>query len=137
MSDRVNFKEVARVVGMEVWRFSILLWLVGLVGCNSGSEAIRLDGLPFPGRVTPIERIQTRSRADYTVRLKGKVGDRAPLFNGQVYQLQDSTGTIWVLTHDTSLQTGEQVSIRGQVRYQSIPLAGQEQGEFYIEELSQ
>jgi hypothetical protein len=71
------------------------------------------------------------------VRLRGTVGDRAPLLNGQVYQLQDSTGEIWVLTSDTTLETGDQVVIRGRVRYQSISLAGREQGEFYIEELSQ
>jgi len=120
-----------------IWRFSILLGMLGLVGCSSGWVGISLEGLPFLGRVTPIERIQSHAKADYIVRLRGTVGDRAPLLNGQVYQLQDSTGKIWVLSSDTTLETGDQVLIRGRVRFQSIPLAGQEQGEFYIEELSQ
>lgn len=125
-----------RLVRVRVWQFSILLGLIGLSGCAGWSEAICLNGL-LPGKVRPIERIQTCSATNQLVRLRGTVGDRAPLLNGQVYQLQDSTGTIWVLTSDTTLKTGDQVFIRGRVRYQSIPLAGREQGEFYIEELSQ
>ncbi|NJL41575.1 MAG: hypothetical protein HC840_01790 [Leptolyngbyaceae cyanobacterium RM2_2_4] len=123
-------------VRVQVWRFGILLGLTSLTGCAGRSEAICVNGL-FPGRVRPIERIQDCSGTDYIVRLRGTVGDRAPLLNGQVYQLQDSTGEVWVLTSDTTLKTGEQIVIRGRVRYQSIPLAGREQGEFYVEELSQ
>ncbi|NJN56535.1 MAG: hypothetical protein HC879_03090 [Leptolyngbyaceae cyanobacterium SL_5_9] len=128
-------------VGVQVWRFGILLGLISLTGCAGWSQATCVNGL-FPGRVRPIERIQAcanadYANADYTVRLRGTVGDRAPLLNGQVYQLQDSTGEIWILTSDMTLKTGDQVVIRGRVRYLSIPLAGQEQGEFYIEELSQ
>jgi hypothetical protein len=127
---------VRLTVGMQVWRFSILLGLTSLTGCARWSEAICVNGL-FPGRVRPIEQIQACSDTDYTVRLRGTVGDRAPVLNGQVYQLQDSTGEIWVLTSDITLKTGDQVVVRGRVRYQSISLAGREQGEFYVEELSQ
>jgi len=127
---------VRLTVSVQVCRFGILLGLTGLTGCAGWSEAVCVNGL-FPGRVRPIEQIQACSSTDYRVRLRGTVGDRAPLLNGQVYQLQDSTGEIWVLTSDTTLETGDQVVIRGRVRYQSISLAGREQGEFYIEELSQ
>lgn len=132
---RRSFKQVARLVRVR-WRFGVLLGLLGLSGCAGWSEAICLNGLR-PGQVRPIERIQACSATNQIVRLRGTVGDRAPLLNGQVYQLQDSTGTIWVLTSDTTLVTGDQVLIRGRIRFQSIPLAGREQGEFYVEELSQ
>jgi hypothetical protein len=69
-----------------------------------------------------------------TVRLEGTVVDRVPLLNAQVYQLQDSTGAIWILTTDPSLQPGEQIAVKGKVRFESIPIAGQELGEAYIEE---
>lgn len=68
------------------------------------------------------------------VSLEGTVVDRVPLLNAQVYQLQDSTGAIWILTTDPSLQPGEQVTVKGKVRFESIPIAGQELGEAYIEE---
>jgi hypothetical protein len=108
---------VRLTVGVQVWRFSILLGLTSLTGCAGWSEAVCVNGL-FPGRVRPIERIQACSNADYanadyTVRLRGTVGDRAPLLNGQVYQLQDGTGEIWVLTSDTRVHPSfEGVTLR-------------------------
>jgi hypothetical protein len=51
-----------------------------------------------------------------------------------VYQLQDQTGKIWVLTTDASLEPGERLLVKGKVRFESIPIAGQELGEAYIEE---
>jgi len=47
------------------------------------------------------------------------------------YQLQDSTGTIWVLTNQAGLQLEDKVLIKGNIHYQSIPLAGKDFGEVY------
>ena len=71
------------------------------------------------------------------VYLQGKVVKQVPLVERQVYQLQDSTGIIWVLTNQTNIQQGEQILVEGKLRYESIPLAGKDFGELYIEEQEQ
>ena len=72
-----------------------------------------------------------------TVYLQGTVGDRVPLLKGQVYQLQDQTGKIWVLSSKRDLQSGDLIRIKGLVRYEAIEIAGQDRGEVYIEEQQQ
>lgn len=54
-----------------------------------------------------------------------------------MYQLQDSTGSIWVLARKTELQLADRVTIQGKVHYQSIPINSKEFGEIYIEEQKQ
>ena len=66
--------------------------------------------------------------------IEGTVGDRAPIVNGQLYQLKDSTGSIWIVSPDTGLQLGQSVKIKGTLQFQSIVIAGQEQGELYVEQ---
>ncbi|NJO42570.1 MAG: hypothetical protein HC769_11090 [Cyanobacteria bacterium CRU_2_1] len=103
-------------------RFGGVSLLMGMVGCG----------------VTTVRQVQehpTRNWFNSTVQLKGTIGDRAPLIGAQVYQLQDETGTIWVLTTDTNLRSGERVVVQGKVLFQSIPIEGQEYGEVYIQEL--
>jgi hypothetical protein len=62
------------------------------------------------------------------------VGDHAPLLGGTVYELQDSTGKIWVLTKGQAPEKGQEVTVKGTLRYKSIPIAGKEQGSVYLEE---
>jgi RPA family protein len=50
------------------------------------------------------------------------------------YQISDPTGKIWVVTNQGNLQKGTQVVLKGKIRYQSIPIAGQDFGEVYLEE---
>jgi hypothetical protein len=107
---------------------------LGLAGCGSVDWGWLLAS---PDRPTPIQRIQQRSRDDYTVYVRGRVSDRAPLIEAQLYQLQDNTGEIWVLSPDQTVQPGESLLIRGKVRFESIPLAEQEWGDFFIEEIEQ
>lgn len=104
-------------------RWGILLLLLGnLSGC---------------GGITTIRSIQEHPKRGWwnsTVQLQGNVSDRAPLIDGLLYQLQDGTGRIWVLTTRTAQPIGVPLHIKGQVRYESIPLNGQDFGEPYIEE---
>ncbi|MGF1496469.1 MAG: hypothetical protein ACFB8W_06545, partial [Elainellaceae cyanobacterium] len=71
------------------------------------------------------------------VRLRGVVGDRVPLLDGQIYQLTDHTGSIWVVTTDTTVTSGEELLILGRVQYEAMPNLGNHQGETYVEELRQ
>lgn len=123
--------------GWGVRGIGLLVLATGLSSC--GSLALDLPAASLFRRAVSAERIHTHTGRDITgaiVYLEGTVSDRVPLIDAQVYQLQDSTGAIWVLTDDLSLASGEQVRIRGKVRYAEFS-SEQPQGEFYIEEQRQ
>jgi hypothetical protein len=112
-----------------------LVVLMGLAGCRSPVKILFCPvNLPFTNAASPIAALKTPAKVDCVVRLRGVVGDRVPLIEAQVYQLQDRTDTIWVLTDNTTRQSGAEVYIKGIVRFQSVPINGKETGEFYIEE---
>ena len=84
--------------------------------------------------------IQQKRQVDGEVYLRGKVENRAPFVGNAAYQLQDGTGTIWVLTNQALPQLGDEVLLKGEVRYKSITLkelAGKDLGEVYVEEMEQ
>lgn len=102
-------------------QLALLAGLLGLTSC----------------RVATIAEVKAHPHRNWftaTVSLQGTVGDRVPLIEAQLYELQDDTGTIWVLTRRDSVQSGQPILVKGQVRFQSIVLEGQEVGEAYIEE---
>jgi hypothetical protein len=105
--------------------------VVGLLGCNGlgklGMNAIGTN-------ITPIRQLTLKRDGQTTVYIQGKVEKRVPLLKQQAYQIDDSTGKIWVVTNQTGLQEGDKVVIKGKLRHQSIPIAGHEYGEVYLEE---
>jgi hypothetical protein len=112
--------------------FCILI--TGLYACGQeGKFGINLQNLTIGANVTPIQKITPQNK-DTTVYIQGKVEKTAPLIQRKAYQINDSTGKIWVVTNQGNFQIGEQVVLKGNVQYQSIPLAGQEYGEIYLEE---
>ncbi|MCT7962134.1 hypothetical protein NG791_15795 [Laspinema sp. D1] len=106
---------------------SLSLMIAGLSGCTN----LVKSGVG----VTDIEQIQSNWQNKDTVYLKGTVENRAPFLQSGAYQLQDATGAIWVMTDSTLPNLGDRLVMKGQVTYQSIPIAGQELGEVYIKEL--
>jgi hypothetical protein len=104
-----------------------LLPLFSLTGCSVVAAQI---GIPWS---SSIAQIQAHPPTNWAVYLEGTVSDTVPLVNQQVYQLQDKTGEIWVLT-EANVQVGDRLKIRGTVRFQPAEIEGQEQGEVYIEE---
>jgi uncharacterized protein YdeI (BOF family) len=108
-----------------------LVLLVGLLSCgNLGQMGMNAIG----ANITQIQDLKSQQNDETTVYVQGKVEKRVPLVNRYAYQIDDSTGKIWVVTDQKGLREGEQVVIKGKVRNQSIPLAGKEYGEVYIEE---
>jgi hypothetical protein len=107
-----------------------------------------LVGLTSCSGVSTVQDVQTHPHRNWltsTVYLRGKVSDpcgickavRVPLIKAQVYQLQDSTGTIWVLTDKATPKVSDRIYIKGQVQYEKIPIDGQDFGEAYIKEQEQ
>lgn len=101
----------------------------GGTGGTGGNSGIII----FP-KTTTIQEVQKTVDQDSVVTMKGVVGDRVPILDGTVYELQDSTGKIWVVTKKQVPNSGEEVVVTGNLRFKSIPLNGQEQGSVYIEQ---
>lgn len=108
-------------------------WLLLLPVAGCGRPAISESGASLSVPTIAIQDIQSQGK-DAIVTLKGTVGDRAPLLGGTVYELQDATGKIWVLTKGQAPEKGQEIVVKGTLRYQSIPIAGKEQGSVYVEQ---
>lgn len=107
--------------GWQTVQLGMLGLAIGVTGCG----------------VTTVRSVHDNPQRNWfnsTVKLEGRVIDRVPLLDAAVYQLQDETGKIWILTTQSSLKPGERLLVKGKVRFESIPIAGQERGEAYIEE---
>ena len=125
---------------------SRLLVLVSILGCSavgeSGSPLSELN-MPRPiarlvSKITPIEEIHNQSAPlDHPVYLRGRVRQSIPLLNGWIYQLQDDTGSIWVVTQISAPTAGEEILIKGLAHYESVLVEGEDLGEHYIEEQEQ
>jgi hypothetical protein len=114
--------------------FTFLL-VAGLYSCgNLTSPGLSGTGLKIGTNVTPIGEIKLKQDNQAIVYIQGQVEKQAPMMKQWAYQINDSTGKIWVVTNQKNLAEGSQVVIKGKVRYRSIPLAGKELGEVYLEE---
>ncbi len=123
-------KQKSKVVYLLL--FCFVFFGGGVIGCsNSGL-------LGLGGNVTKIGNIQqNQNNTDATVYLQGEVTTRAPFLGSGAYKLKDASGTIWVIANQTLPNVGDEVLIKGQVQFQSIPVGGQELGEVYVQEEQQ
>ena len=102
----------------SLWLFSLL----SLFGCQAGNITV--------------EEIADK-RVGKTVSLVGKVVHVAPFLDNSAYQLEDSTGKIWVVTTEAPPSLDEQIEVKGKIQYQSLPFDDRELGDFYLVELEQ
>ncbi|WP_373530340.1 hypothetical protein [Nostoc sp.] len=118
------------------YRLGLTFFLVvGLCGCGGlTSSGLSGSNLKIGTNITPIGEIKPEQDNQAIVYIQGKVEKQAPLMKQWAYEINDSTGKIWVVTNQKNLGERSQVVIKGKVRYQSIPLAGKELGEVYLEE---
>lgn len=114
---------------LTVRKLLLLLLLFGLTSC--GAIAAQF-GIP---QASSIAQIRSNPPISKSVSLQGTVSHTAPMIDQQMYQLKDDSGEIWILTK-TTVQQGDSVKVRGTVRFASISIDNQEQGEIYIEEHS-
>lgn len=81
-----------------------------------------------------IATIKQMPQVNAIVQIKGRVSNRAPLLGKTAYELQDPTGSLWVLTTAPPPNIGDEIVLKGKLLYRSIPLNGREQGSLYIEQ---
>jgi len=84
--------------------------------------------------VTPISEL-TNTRENTEVILHGTAIDLVPFLDSGAYQLQDETGTVWVVSPTDLPTSGESLQITGILVDRSIPINGVDYGEIYIEEI--
>ncbi|HLO83419.1 MAG TPA: hypothetical protein VK203_00215 [Nostocaceae cyanobacterium] len=115
------------------WGLTFVL-IAGLYSCSNFQNAdLGRNKLPQNANVTPIREIKQPAQGkQVTVYIQGTIAKQAALIGQKVYQIDDSTGKIWVVTNQNNLQVGQQVVLKGKVQYQSIPLGGREYGEVYL-----
>ena len=107
----------------RLFYFGILMILWGsLIGCKPS--------------LIEIGNVQQK-RKGKVVYLTGKVSHTAPFVGNSAYKLQDDTGSVWVVTENSTPILGKVISIKGKIQYQSLPFAERELGDFYVIELEQ
>lgn len=115
------------------WMLLIMLVWLTVAACNS--RAISEPGnVVLPVQTIPIANLQNPSTQNSTTSVKGTVGAIVPILEGTVYELQDPSGKVWVLTRQQVPKTGEEVVVRGKVLYKPILIDGKEQGSIYLEQ---
>ncbi|WP_231867008.1 MULTISPECIES: cytochrome c maturation protein CcmE [unclassified Anabaena] len=112
-----------------------LLCVVGLCSCAplnvSGWET---NNISFAANVTPIRELKSKADKKQTVRIQGTVEKQVPLVQRWAYMINDSTGTVWVVSNKNNFTEGQSVVIKGKVLYKSIAIADQDFGEVYLEQ---
>jgi hypothetical protein len=121
---------------------AIAILCVSLIGCtplgwsqmeSSGIQPVNM-ALSTVTIATIKQTSANTSAQTKSVQLKGRVSNHAPLLGKSAYELQDTTGSIWVIATEPIPTIGDEVVIQGRLLYQSIPLNGKEQGDSYIEQ---
>ncbi|MBV6626729.1 MAG: hypothetical protein KI793_27960 [Rivularia sp. (in: Bacteria)] len=123
---------------MQQVRSKLFVWglapclISGLLSCSNLSEY----GMNAIGvNVTSIGELKPPTNDNEApVYIQGKVERKVPLLEQQMYQIEDSTGKVWVLTNQKNWKVGDKVVVKALPQYESIPVSGTDLGQVYLEE---
>lgn len=100
------------------------------------NEPVQLPAVRLPGQSADTINSLMVDRVNETVVITGTVSRRVPLLEGWLYQMQDDTGSLWVLTQRSAPEVGENATVEGLVRYETIAVEAIDASEVYLEEQS-
>ena len=103
---------------------------INLISCNYITPSALLDT-----KTTISINAITDNQSKQSIYITGKVIKVAPLLGSNAYQVQDSTGSIWVVTTANLPSVGQTILIKCQIQSQSLSLKNQELDELYLVEL--
>ncbi|MEM6868681.1 MAG: hypothetical protein AAF528_09910, partial [Cyanobacteria bacterium P01_C01_bin.121] len=83
--------------------------------------------------VEPIDSLMADREAD-RVAVSGTVTQRAAILDGWLYEVEDETGRLWVLTERSEPELGAIATVEGIVRYEAIVVGEIDAGSVYLEE---
>ncbi|MEM9904177.1 MAG: hypothetical protein AAF921_04045 [Cyanobacteria bacterium P01_D01_bin.44] len=95
---------------------------------------LALPSISRGGKATSIETLRQDPKPDQPVELEGIVRQRVPLLEGWIYELEDETGRIWVLTEASEPALDETARVSGTVQYEQILIGDVDIGEYYLQE---
>lgn len=103
------------------------------VACQAPSGS-RIPALSLPRAAVAIESLRQPQRVERSLPLAGVVTQRIAILNGWLYQLDDGTGQVWVVSQEPAPAVGDQVDVDGVLRYEAIVINGADLGDYYLEE---
>ncbi|MEO1400415.1 MAG: hypothetical protein AAFV72_04070 [Cyanobacteria bacterium J06635_1] len=119
----------------------LMLCLVGACTPLADAEAptkqestLSLPSISLGGKATSVETLRQDPQPNQSVELEGIVRQRVPLLEGWIYELEDETGRIWVLTEASEPALDETARVSGTVQYEQILIGDVDIGEYYIQE---
>lgn len=116
-----------------------------VLGCSESPDTItdeKSTGMHFPSSLAQLTRPQIKigelsaDQVDKGVQVQGTVQESAPLLEGNLYLIEDETGTIWVFTLDHPPEIGTRVRTEGILQYEPIVISGADIGDYYLQEQS-
>lgn len=122
---------------MSFSRIGVVLLCLSAIGCsaspNLSTASNNVMAVLEPGEQVKVN--QVNQKRDRRVQVQGKIRAQAPLMGGlRAYEVQDETGSVWVVTDRALPATGSQVTLNGTVKFQKIDVAGKDQSTVYIEQ---
>ena len=135
--------------GVKHCLFTLLLSGLMLSGCTTSEESLtaasKMEQASTPstaqlptvrlGRqpIVSIDSLQV-DQVGEMVMIAGSVSQRSPLLEGWLYQVQDESGSLWVVTRTSEPEVGQPAIVEGTVQYEAIVVEGIDSSEIYLEE---
>lgn len=101
---------------------------------SSNLPSVRLPSIRLSNRSTVTIESLAADKADDTVSIEGTVVQRVGILEGSLYQVQDDTGSLWVLSDSAGPEVGQLATVDGVVRYEAIVVGEIDAGDVYLEE---
>ena len=122
-----------------------LLGGFALLGCSQSPDTIEskdTPGIHLPSPIVNLVRptltIQELgpNLVNRSIQVEGTVEQQVPLLEGMLYLINDTTGTLWVFSLDTTPMVGTGVKVAGILQYEEIVVSGADISEYYLQEQS-
>lgn len=133
----LGFDDRPQPPGLPWFVRDFTLGLVSLAIASGAGGCTWIESLSAP-RSVEIATISAQAAAadGQTVVVRGTVRDRVPLLQGEVYRLEDDTGSLWILNPNPTdpadvVNLNDVVMVEGQVRYAQIPVSDRNFDELY------
>ena len=135
----LRFAQILRHGLFHKQKLNKIIYLLIVIGLNInliGCDVLSLSNLWRGKSPIPIDSIVNKTENN-TIYIAGEVIKVAPLLGNNAYQVQDNTGSIWVISTGNLPSVGQNIFIKSQVRTQRLSLINQELDELYLVELEQ
>lgn len=100
----------------------------------SNLPSVRLPSIRLSSRSAVTIESLAADKANDTVSIEGTVVQRVGILEGSLYQVQDDTGSVWVLSDSSGPEVGQLATVAGVVRYEAIVVGEIDAGDVYLEE---